>query len=947
MKNPNLLTRSSYTFFSSLLKISDIVSYAKKNGYENAFLIDKNIMYGAMEFYLLCKKNNIKPIIGLEINIDNKREVLIAKNLKGYKELMRLSSKIQLENNNIVIDYENLIKFNNLVSPVLYKGINDIVALKDFYSIGIGEFKESSTHFLDRKEFELTYGKETLKEVDLLIDKVELEINESKNILPNFIDNGEKVDSKVFLELKLKEKLKKILNDDKTLDRKKYIDRTSFELSIINKMKFESYFLIVSDIVEWAKNKKIFVGPGRGSAPGSMISYLLNITTIDPIKNGLLFERFLNPDRITMPDIDIDFEDSRRDEVIEYISNKYGKNNVAQIITYQTLRARMSFKDIARIKGLSASETNVITKVIPEELSLEEGYKKSKAFREMIDSSELHKSIFESAKLVEGLPRQFSTHAAGIVISDSEIYKSVPVQKGYGNFIQTQYSMDYMEYNGLLKIDILGLRNLSFIKETINLIKENSGISINIEDISFDEKKVYQIFSMGKTMGIFQFESPGMRAALKEIGVSNFEEIVATTSLFRPGPMKMISTFALRKKGIESINYLNEEIKKVLELTYGIMIYQEQIMKIVQIFSSFTLSKADILRRAIGKKDIKLLESLKEDFFKGAKNNGFPENVIQETYDHIYEFSNYGFNRSHAFAYSTISYWLGWLKVNYPLEFMTSLLNSVIGNSSKTSLYISECEDNGIKIMEPSLFDSKRDYLIKDKNIFISLRAIKRVGDSILKKIEEILPKINKEMSLIDLFIVYEKNDITMSSVEILIKSNALRDFNYNKETLLTNIPKIYEYLKMIKVKKEDKIDFDKTIIPEPSIIKVDPIKENEYFLEVMGFSLQDKEKKKEFDDLEKKLNIKKIEFSKLSQDSKIELIGEIISVRAITTKAGKNMAFGFITNGERKINITLWPTTYDKYVSLLNIGKKLFISGKIDFKRGETIIVSEMREVI
>jgi len=364
----------------------------------------------------------------------------------------------------------------------------------------------------------------------------------------------------------------------------------------------------------------------------------------------------LNPDRVNLPDIDIDFEDARRDEVITYITEKYGKDNVAQIITFQKLRARMSFKDIARIKGLSSTETNLITKTIIEDVPLEESYKKSKQFKNKIDASDLLYDIYESAKLIEGLPRQFSTHAAGVVISDKPIYASVPIQKGYGDTIQTQYSMNYMEYNGLLKVDILGLRNLSFIKETLKKIEDNSGKKISLLDISLNDSKVYELLSSGKTSGIFQLESSGMKAALKDINVQNFEEVVATTSLYRPGPMKSIAIFANRKKGLEKIEYLNEKFEKILSPTLGILVYQEQIMKVVQVFSNFSLAKADILRRAIGKKDINMLESLKKEFFEGAKANGYDEKDIQKNYDLIYEFSNYGFNRSHAFAYTVISY---------------------------------------------------------------------------------------------------------------------------------------------------------------------------------------------------------------------------------------------------------------------------------------------------
>lgn len=946
MNNPNLLTRSSYTFFNSLLKIKDIVELSVSNGFTNAFLVDKNIMYGTMEFYTLCKKNNIKPIVGLQVEYNGLKEILIAKNIAGYKELMRVSSLIQLEKE-LDIDYSNLYKINRNLIPVLYKEMNDIEALKDFNSIsGQLEFKEASSHFLTREEFKMINGEDLLNEIDSLIPQVDLEIKERKNVLPSYKHEGKKVNSKEFLEKELKLNLQKLLNSNPLLNREKYIERTSYELGVISKMGFESYFLIVADIVKWSKDNGIFVGPGRGSAPGSIISYLLDITTIDPIANELLFERFLNPDRVSMPDIDIDFEDTRRDEVIGYIANKYGKENVAQIITYQTLRARMSFKDVARIKGLSATETNSITKLIPEDLSLEQSYEQSKNFKTKIDSSEMLREIFDSAKLIEGLPRQFSTHAAGVVLSDEPIYKSVPVQKGYGETLQTQYSMDYMEYNGLLKIDILGLRNLSFIKETLESIKINTGKDINLSEIKFDDKKVYSLLSSGRTSGVFQLESPGMRSSLKDIKVSVFEDVVATTSLFRPGPMKMIPEFASRKRGDHPIEYLNDDIKKILEPTYGIIVYQEQIMQIVQVFSNFSLSKADILRRAIGKKDIKLLESLKDEFFQGAKENEFSDNDIQKTYDLIYEFSNYGFNRSHAFAYTTISYWLAYLKINFPLEFMNSLLNSVIGNATKTPAYISECEDLGIKVLEPSIFDSVSDYQIKGKEIYIGLRTIKRIGESIIRDITKLQAKIEKGMDIFDFFINAEESGLTHGSLEILIKANSLRDFGYNKETLLNMLPKAEEYLKMIRKKDGEIITFDKSIIDSPKVIEVEAINEKEYFTEVMGFALSDKESQKEMETLELKLNIKSHDLNNLTQDEKVTFIGEVISSRPITTKTGKKMAFASVTNGIKKVNVTYWPATFEKYEEMIKPTQRAIFYGSADLKRGETIIINKMEKV-
>lgn len=947
MKNPNILTRSSYTFFNSLLKIQDIIDLAVSNNFTNAFLIDKNIMYGAMEFYIKCKKNNIKPIIGLEIGEENNKKILIAKNFKGYKNLMEISSKINL-NSPYKIDEKNLINFNNKVNVVAYKNVNDIEVLEYFSSVSNANILAQTTHFLGREEFELVYGIETLNKIDSIIDEVNLEIEfNKKSIIPNFKENGKKVDANEFLEKKLKSSLAKYLNQNKNLNKQKYIERTSFELSTIKKMNFSSYFLIVADIVNWAKSQNIFIGPGRGSAPGSIVSFLLDITIVDPIKHELLFERFLNLERATMPDIDIDFEDARRDEVIKYICDKYGHEHVAQIITFQTLRARMSFKDIARIKNLSADETNKITKLIPEELTLEEAYNKEKKFREKIDSSDLLNEVYESAKLIEGLPRQFSTHAAGIVISDNPIFEFVPVQPGYGDTLQTQYSMDYMEMNGLLKIDILGLRNLSFLKEILHKIKKDLNVDININEINFNDPKVYKLLSEGKTSGIFQLESPGMKSSLKKVRVSNFEDIVAVTSLFRPGPIKHIPEFAQNKNNPSSQNsFISKEIEEILKPTYGIIVYQEQIMKIVQVFSNFSLSKADILRKAIGKKDIKLLESLKEEFVNGAKKNNFTDKQINDMYDHIYSFSNYGFNRSHAFAYSVISYWLSWLKINYPLQFITSLLNSSIGNASKISLYISEANEMNVKVLPPSILYSKGEYICKDKDIYIGFRSIKKVGDSIVKKLEVAQKNIKKNSSLTDVFIELDKAKITQTNIEILIKSWTFSEFA-NIETLLNGLSDFYEYINIIRSEKDDIYTYDKTLVPEFEWKKEESNKQDkDYFLESFGFNLIDNTEFKDIKELEKKKNIKSPDFTILEDGQTVEFIAKIISIREITTKTKRQMAFVNSTNGINKINLTFWPEPYSRFSSKLSISKKFIFYGIVDLKRSETVIIKKMEEI-
>ncbi len=946
MINPNLRTRSAYTFFGSLLKIDDIIKHAIDNGFSNAFLIDKEVMYGTQDFYNKCIKNGIKPIIGIEFEYGSEQVVAIANDNIGYKNLLRLSSFIRLDKNIDITEFGNITFLKNLPLPVLVREMGESNTLMDFHSVTGKEFNEEFTGFLSREKFIESYGQDLLSLIDSIVEKVDLEINEKVNILPSFKVNGKPVEAKTFLEKKLKEKLVEILNENKSLKREEYIDRTSYEFKIISSMNFENYFLIVADIIEWSKSQGIMVGPGRGSAPGSLISYLLGITTVDPIENNLIFERFLNPERVTMPDIDIDFEDTRRDEVINYIADKYGKDNVAQIITFQTLKAKMSFKDMGRIKGLAASEANAITKLIPEDSTLEEAYESTKSFREKIDSTQMLTDIFNSAKLIENLPRQFSTHAAGIVLSDKPIWESVPAQKGYGDMLQTQYSMDYMESNGLLKIDILGLRNLSFIKETLFLIKENKGVDVSLEEIDFNDEKVYHYLAAGKTSGVFQLESPGMKTALRDIKVSTFEDVVATTSLFRPGPMKMIPEFAKKKSGEIPVEYLDDKTEEILKSTYGVIVYQEQIMKLAQAVSNFTLARADILRRAIGKKDINLLDSLKSEFISGGIENGYDVSTVNEMYDLIYEFSNYGFNRSHAFAYTTISYWLAWLKINYKIEFMTSLLNSVSGNTTKTPEYISEAEDLGVEILMPSIFNSRSEYRIVDGKVYVGLRTIKGIGESLIKSVTLLQANITNEISLPNLFVEFDRFSITQSSIEILTKSGALNSFGYNVETILNYIPRISEYIKMIKVTSGEVPEYKIGLVPEPKIEIINESNDLNYFKEVMGFSLKNKDLFNELQNVSTEMKLKIHTLENLSQDEPVEFVGEIISIRPVTTKNGQQMAFLSIDNGVKKISGTVWPATYSKFLNLFVATKRLAFYGKADLKRNETIIINKVEEI-
>ncbi|MCD8508670.1 MAG: DNA polymerase III subunit alpha [Bacillus sp. (in: Bacteria)] len=506
------------------------------------------------------------------------------------------------------------------------------------------------------------------------------------------------------------------------------INRLDYELQTISKMGFEDYFLIVADFMRYAHEKGILTGPGRGSAAGSLVAYTLKITDVDPIKFGLLFERFLNPERISMPDIDIDFPDDRRDEVIQYVKEKYGKRHVAQIITFGTLAAKAAIRDVGRVLGIGLPLIDKVSKSIPTrpQITLREALQEAHSLKEMIKGDEQLQELFRIALAVEGLPRHSSIHAAGIVMSKVPLTDVVPLQEGNDGLYLTQFPMGDLEELGLLKMDFLGLRNLSFIKSIIRKVEVNKRIKIELSEIPFTDEKTFHLLGKGETSGVFQLESSGMKSVLKRLMPTEFEDIVAVNALYRPGPMENIPTYIKRKHGEEQVVYPHDSLIDILKPTYGVLIYQEQIMQIASKMAGFSLGEADILRRAVGKKKRQVLEQERERFTKGAVHQGYTEKEADHMYNLILRFANYGFNRSHAVAYSIIAYYLAYLKANYPIEFMGALMETVIHHHEKLGEYVAEAKRNGIVIHPPSIVNSDGGFNVKNGEIWIGLLAIKK-----------------------------------------------------------------------------------------------------------------------------------------------------------------------------------------------------------------------------
>ncbi len=591
--------------------------------------------------------------------------------------------------------------------------------------------------------------------------------------------------------------------------------RLDYELGVIGKMGFADYFLIVQDFVNWAKERGIVVGPGRGSAAGSLISYVLGITDIDPLKYDLLFERFLNPDRIQMPDIDIDFTDRRRDEVLAYVREKYGENRVAQIITFGTMAARAAVRDSGRAMGISYGFCDQVAKLIPFHLVDAEGSKipanLKAALMQIGELKELYstnpdaKRLIDAAMHLEGVARHASVHACGVVIANDDLTNYVPLQRSPqdDNSIITQFEMHSIEDLGLLKIDFLGLKNLTIIEDAIRLVRECRGEKINIAEIPLDDKKTFTLLQHADNTGVFQFESSGMRRYMKDLVPSELEDLIALVALYRPGPMELIPSFIRRKHGQEKINYLHPRLEHILKNTYGIGVYQEQMMQIARDLAGYTLAEADTLRKAIGKKIKSLLDEQREKIISGMTKNGIDARTANEIWELFPPFARYGFNRSHAACYALIGYQTAYLKAHFPVEFMTALLNADAGDIERTAFLISEAKKEGFLVLPPDINKSSVVFQPEDKNIRFGLLAVKNVGGNIVAAIIEERHKNGPFRNLEDLLMRVQHKDLNKKSLESLIKCGALDSLEIERAETLANIEEILTFASRTRKSRE------------------------------------------------------------------------------------------------------------------------------------------------
>lgn len=727
--------------------------------------------------------------------------------------------------------------------------------------------------------------------------------------------------------------------------------RLAYELTIIKKMNFSDYFLIVWDFMKYARESGILTGPGRGSAAGSMVAYTLYITDVDPIEHHLLFERFLNPERISMPDIDIDFPDHRRDEVIQYVSRKYGQLHAAQIITFGTFAAKAVLRDVGRVFGLNTKELDKLSKMVPGTLgiTLKQAYHESKTLQDFVHESETQRLLFETALVLEGLPRHTSTHAAGVVLSQEPLVEVIPITKGHEDIFLTQYSMEHLEELGLLKMDFLGLRNLSLIEAVVTTIFRTTRQRINIKKIPLDDPKVFSLLSAGDTTGVFQLESEGMRSVLKRLQPNRFEDIVAVNALYRPGPMENIPHFIERKFGREPVVYPHPDLKPILENTYGVIVYQEQIMQIAAKMAGFSLGEADLLRRAVSKKQKEVLDRERAHFIAGAEWKGYSSTVANHIYDLIVRFANYGFNRSHAVAYSFIAYQLAWLKAHYPIMFMAAILTSAAGNEERTAQYIRELNQMKIALLPPSINRSSYSFLVEKGAVRYSLAAIKGVGAAALKEIFR-ARKEKKFSDLFDFCIRVSSKAVNRKTIEALIASGSFDEFGEDRAVLLASIDAALDHAQLVRPAGGEQGDlFSKDdFFIQPKYTAVEPIPAEEKLRlekEVLGFYLSSHP-----------VSLYEKYFMPLKAQSLYDFtpsqsIGRAVvyisEVKKVRTKKGELMAFLKISDQSGDMEAVVFPNVLRKIAAVVAQGNILLIEAKMEQRNGKGQLIIQKGESI
>lgn len=990
---------SCYSFLQSGLTIEKIQASVAKNDYFGMGLCDKGVMFGVPSFVKASEQIKRPYIIGVEVNVEDDFLCLYAINEEGYHHLMEISTAIQKEEmsfdllkekasglvaiiqtnkgkflelfssqdttfnrylanlSNVFKDgfylgievikkedvsYANSIRrfaneytYNCIAFPtILYQKKDDAIVLKIVEAIAneeeLTEKKmDGQQYFMPIASYEKIYTKAEINNTQKLLQSSTFDFHSKRGELLHYpVDNSEEA---------LKEKCLKALKKLKLDKDEAYTSRLDKELEVIISLGYADYFLIVQDYVSFAKKNKILVGCGRGSAAGCLVSYLLDITQIDPIKHDLQFERFLNPYRKTMPDIDVDFMDIRRDEVVQYMREKFGNERVANIVTFQTIQAKQSLRDIGRVYGFPTNHIDLLSKRITKQnASLRDAYKTLPEFKSLVDSDSYFLQIVSLASKIEGLIRQSGLHAAGIILNNSPLENALPVLTDFSDHYISQYEMDCLEEQGFLKMDFLGLRNLTTIARAVDLVNERyPDAKLDAQHLPYDDPKVYELICSLQTMGLFQIETMAMKRAIKIIKPNCFDDVVALLALNRPGPMAFIPNYAKRKEGKEQVTYEDPSLEPILKSTYGILTYQEQINQIATTFAGYTMGEADMFRRVVSKKKKEEMANSREVFIKRSIENGHDEKTASKVFDLIERFANYGFNKSHSVAYSMIACSMAYLKAYYPLEFYSAILEtSSSTNDTKFNEYVSEMRKRDIKIVAPNINLSEKEFIVKDDTLLYPLSAIHGVNELLVNGILE--ERANGEFKdFFDFVSRMYKHKITETQIMRLIDAGCFDTFDASRASFRVSIKSALQYAEL-SYREDGQLDLGVSALIAPYLIRDhdDPLENLDKEYEALGTMLSSSPLRYKADILRAK-NITSIVDAKEAKNAKIA--GLIRSVKTISTKKGATMAFVKLADETDEIELTVFSDEYLKSVALLEKNKLIIASIKAE-KRNDDI---------
>ena len=959
-------TKTVYSFMESMISIQKYVDQGKAYGYSALGIMDVDNLYGAYYFIKECQKQGIQPLLGLEMTVHHKEELInlrfLALSNHGYRNLMKLSSQ-KMTGKKEWTDFYPYLEDVCVIVPCFheiahldlghdyYIGVYPDTAQSNFSQPILPLYRVNSFEAEDLETLQMLKAiKEnvTLREVDvqaqqglfLPADRLEQIFVEK---FPQALENLSgligattyEIDSSLKLPRfnperpaveELRERAIKGLELKGLLD-SVYQARLEEELSVIHDMGFDDYFLVVWDLLRFGRSQGYYMGMGRGSAVGSLVAYALDITGIDPVAKNLIFERFLNRERYTMPDIDIDIPDIYRPEFIRYVRDRYGSIHAAQIVTYSTFGAKQAVRDVFKRYGVPEYELTAITKKIGLKDTLTSAYEGNLGFRQLIQSKIEYQKAFEIAKKIEGAPRQTSIHAAGVVISDKNLTDYIPLKYGEDMLI-TQYDAHGVEGNGLLKMDFLGLRNLTFAQKMQELLFETQGIQLRIEDIDLEDRETLTLFAAGKTKGIFQFEQPGAIRLLKRVKPESFEEVVATTSLNRPGASDYIDNFVARKHGKEKVTVLDPVLEDILAPTYGIMLYQEQVMQVAQRYAGFSLGKADILRRAMGKKNAAEMHQMQESFIQGALEKGHGAEQAQQVFAVMEKFAGYGFNRSHAYAYAALAFQLAYFKTHYPAIFYQVMLNYSSGD------YILDALEMGFELAPSSINTVPFQDKLTEKTVHMGLKSIKGMPRDFAYWILD-----NRPFTSVEDFVTrLPKNYQKLSLLTPLVEIGLFDSFEKNRQKILSNLPTLFIFVEELGSLFADS---SYNWIETEDFTEVEKFRKEQEWLGV-GISQHP------LVQLSKNPLYPITSLRELSEGQATTVLVEIQSIRVIRTKKGENMAFLQVSDSKTKLEVTVFADRYRQFKDFLHEGSFYYLNGKVQARDGRLqLILNSLKEAV